>query len=90
MVPLRSQGKDDVDITVLPEVGMVVVVVVVFALEVELRSPVMNGMLAATVVDVALKICDHMSTATPTVLEFMPMLISSDEVLLLGSEPCSC
>ena len=87
MVPLRLQGKDDFGIAVLPDVGMVVVV---FASEVELRSPAIKDILVATVVEVALKICDHMSTATPTVLEFMPMLSLLEKALLLGSEPCSC
>ena len=86
IVPLRWWGKDDFGVSVLPEIGIITVVVAPIALEMTLRLGVMNDISAATVVDVAPNICVEMS-ATMTVFESIPTLTSSEEALLFG---CTC
>ena len=106
MIVSLTGGSFGFGVGMFTEVCMIVVRAAVIALKVvvpvsftiDLRSDVTIDALAGTVIGVAPDIGVHvlacadanMWEATVTALEFIPMLASSEEILLFGCEACSC
>ena len=101
VIPLPWREKNCCDVSILPEVGVIVVFVALIALEVNLRtrSGVMTEMLAGTVIDPASDsgvdlfagVDANMWAVRMTTSELiMSILASSEEIFLWNCEPSSC
>ena len=92
IISLSGRGRVDFDFSMFLERSITVVVFALLVLEVNLPSGVMPGMLVGAIMDVVPDICTDISAgvdantrvAVITVLDFICMLASSDEALLLG------